>query len=304
MLTPEHKQTFNEDGYVCIENALPEDAFTPVIDEYDGVVDQLAHDLKRHGRIQDLCSNLPFDTRLAALSRQDEATYRQADDLVDIASVLGDATFHFLRHPALLDLMEPILGPEITCSPIQHVRCKLPFDLWDGASSYTAPWHQDAQVHTEEADNRYILTVWIPLVDTDEENGCLHVIPGYHRRERVLWSEGFGISEDNMPDAEPVAVPMQRGDVLLVHKLTPHASYANQTQQIRWSMDLRYQRTGTPSGRSCYPDFVARSRRDPASELVDPEAWRTAWQEALEKHPQKEPRKSRPTTPVDQAVEV
>lgn len=295
---------FNHDGYLLIKRVLTDADLQPVIDEYDAVVDRLANDLLAEGRIADPCAGEPFETRLASLCRQDEQTYRDADDLMDIASVLGPATFDLLRNARLLDAIEPFVGAEIACSPIQHVRCKLPADIGDGASSYVAPWHQDAQVHTEEADTVFILTVWIPLVDTDERNGCLKVIPGVHRESRVLWSEGFGVSEANLPAEPPVALPMRKGDVLLLHKLTPHCSEPNRTGEIRWSLDLRYQKAGTPSGRSCYPDFVARSRANPDSELTDWTAWKHAWEEALRAYPTKVPRKSRPEQPVVQQISI
>lgn len=303
MLNTAQLTHFHTHGYLVVPNALRDDDLQPVTDEYDSFVDHLATDLLSSGRITDACADEPFETRLASLCRQDETTYREADNLVDIASVLGEQTFHLLRNERLLDAIESIIGPEITCSPIQHVRCKLPADLWDGTSSYVAPWHQDAQVHTEEADPEFILTVWIPLVDTDEANGCLQVIPDVHRESQVFWSQGFGISEDNMPDREIISVPMKRGDVLLLHKLTPHASEPNRTDGIRWSLDLRYQKTGTPSGRSCYPDFVARSRSYPSSELTDWRIWRQSWQDALKAYPTKVPRASRPQSPVHQKVE-
>ena len=46
---------------------------------------------------------------------------------------------------------------------------------------------------------------------------------------------------------------------------------------IRWSFDLRYNPIGQDSGREVFPGFVARSRKDPASELRDPAAWAELW---------------------------
>jgi hypothetical protein len=67
---------------------------------------------------------------------------------------------------------------------------------------------------------------------------------------------------------------------VLFHPLTPHASRINQTDGFRWSFDIRYNVTGQPTGRSHFPSFIARSRRDPASELRDWRVWKAAWEDA------------------------
>ena len=67
-----------------------------------------------------------------------------------------------------------------------------------------------------------------------------------------------------------------------MHKETPHRSTPNHADNVRWSMDLRYQETGTPTGRPFHPDFVARSRSNPGSELKDYDLWSKRWVESLE----------------------
>lgn len=84
-----------------------------------------------------------------------------------------------------------------------------------------------------------------------------------------------------MPAAEGIALPVRKGDVILIHKEIPHRSTPNRTDRIRWSIDLRYQKTGTPTGRPFHPDFVARSRSKPDSVLTDYITWRDRWVEAL-----------------------
>ncbi|MCY4604951.1 MAG: phytanoyl-CoA dioxygenase, partial [Gemmatimonadetes bacterium] len=54
-------------------------------------------------------------------------------------------------------------------------------------------------------------------------------------------------------------------------------------EQVRISFDLRYSPTGQPTGRPLFPGFVARSRKDPQSELRDPEAWAQSWYDARER---------------------
>ena len=66
-------------------------------------------------------------------------------------------------------------------------------------------------------------------------------------------------------------------------QFTPHSSTPNLSQVCRWSLDLRYQATGTPSGRAWLPSTIVRSVRDPAAEVRDPAIWRAAWKAALAK---------------------
>ena len=58
---------------------------------------------------------------------------------------------------------------------------------------------------------------------------------------------------------------------MIFHPLMPHASLPNISEQYRWSLDLRYNETGQPTGRSHFPEFIARSKAHPENELTD---WR------------------------------
>ena len=73
---------------------------------------------------------------------------------------------------------------------------------------------------------------------------------------------------------------MQAGDILLMHRRTPHASHRNSSDHVRWSFDLRYNPIGQPTGRGAFPGFIARSRPEPWTELHDPVAWTDLWLEA------------------------
>ena len=57
---------------------------------------------------------------------------------------------------------------------------------------------------------------------------------------------------------------MEPGDVLFLNKLTMHASLPNLSEDVRWSVDVRYQ----PTGRPWFPGFVAQSRSAPESVLA------------------------------------
>lgn len=310
-LSPDQKEHFAREGYLVVKNALSSADLQPLIDGYAAFIDRRARQLQREKKLSQLYEDEPFSRRLAHICREDLSIYRD----IDLMHFRGSAAFSFLRNDSLLDVVEAIIGPEITCSPIQHARAKLPANLLHShaeadaetkrqleaaIAENVAPWHQDAQVHLEEADPSFILTVWLPLCDATPENGCLQLIPRQHLRDTVYWSEGFGISEENLPAVDAVTLPMQKGSVLLMHKLIPHRSTPNSSDDIRWSLDLRYQRSGTPTGRSFYPDFVARSRANPSSELRDHAEWARQWEQALAATtPANRPRRQhRPTRPA------
>ena len=149
------------------------------------------------------------------------------------------------------------------------------------------PWHQDNGVVVEEADETEMLTVWLPLNDATIENSCMYVVPYSHRDDMAVHCPGVGgvwIPEKLVDVENAVPLPMQAGSILLMHSKTMHCSYDNTTQdEVRWSFDLRYQPIGQPTGRPVFPDFVARSRVNPESELRDSTVWTQMWEDARPK---------------------
>jgi ectoine hydroxylase-related dioxygenase (phytanoyl-CoA dioxygenase family) len=146
-------------------------------------------------------------------------------------------------------------------------------------------WHQDRGVALPEADQSHVLTVWMPITDATEENGCMRVVPYSHRADQLAThcpggiDGGLHIPEKLLPSA-PVALPMKRGSVLFMHGQTMHSSLPNVSNDIRWSFDLRYQPIGEPTGRPQFPNFVARSLAHPEDVVTDYRVWQQAWYDA------------------------
>ena len=280
-LTMEQVGEFREKGVLVAEEVLTEADLAPVIAEYAQWIDRRAQELAAEGKITELYADEPFERRVALL-------YAQTPDIIknmDIMTVRGPATFAFLHNPPLLAAVESLIGSEITCNPIQHIRAKPPARYsGEGAGFYNVPWHQDAGVTWEEADNSNIVTCWLPLVDATVENGCMEVMPGAWRRGYLTHQAegGTTIRPDLLPDGEVRAVPVRKGGVVFMHRYMPHRSTPNLSDHVRWSLDLRFQPSGTPTGRPFHPDFVARSREHPESVLNDYKEWSRRWQEALE----------------------
>jgi phytanoyl-CoA hydroxylase len=110
------------------------------------------------------------------------------------------------------------------------------------------------------------------------------VIPGSHRRGLLAHCPG-GLGGLEIPrrvasrDAA-LALPTRRGDVIFLNKRTMHSSLANVSDEIRWSLDLRYNPIGQPTGRGVFPGFVARSRTQPEVELRSRDEWVASWYRA------------------------
>jgi hypothetical protein len=286
-------EQFHREGYLLVESLLdPVADLDPIIAEYRGVLDTLASELYARGEIASTYAELPFGQRLIEIYKESGTVYAQyfdfslpqADVREDTPLWVGPAVFATLRNEKLLDTVESIIGPEIYSNPVQHVRLKPPEHLTptDAAGRVQlgkTPVHQDNGVVTQEADQTDMLTVWFPLWDASVENGCLLVWPQSHRRgllDHCPRPSGLSIP-GRLLDGKARSLPMRRGDALLMHKLTIHASHANHSDNIRWSFDLRYNPIGQPTGRSSFPGFVARSRANPAAELRDPVEWARSW---------------------------
>ena len=289
-------EQFREEGLVVMEGLLdPQEDLQPVIDEYTELLDRLATQWYRKGEIASDYSGLPFNRRLIEVARDTEGGYwpsmnislPQADIREDSPMHHGPAVFGLLTNPKVLDAVETFIGPEIYLNPVHHVRIKPPARYLPEKKRTSMVgetiWHQDQGVVHEEATDADMLTVWIAITEATEENGCLVVVPGSHRRGLSLHCVGPSVKNHGIPDERlgpnRTPLPMQPGDVLFMSKLTMHSSLANLSEDIRWSFDLRYMPIGQPTGHPWFPGFVARSRAHPETELKDPAIWDQVWRE-------------------------
>ncbi len=281
-LTSEQVEAYERDGFVIVEDMFTDDDLIPVTDEINRWIDERAQRLKSQNKLESLCQGQPFETRYAAL-------FAQCDEIgqgMDIPQIGGEAMFAFLGNESLLDAVDTIVGPEITCNPIQHLRAKVPERLIRGRSYLQqTPWHQDAAVTWAEADPTNIMTVWIPLVDAMVERGCVQALPGVHMRGHMDHKSkgGTTIVPEQFPRGiAPVSAEVPRGGAILMSKYTPHHTLPNKSDVVRWSLDLRYQPNWQPTGRPFHPEFIVRSPSKPDQVLSDPELWRQLWQDAFQ----------------------
>ncbi len=300
-LTPEQLAAFERDGFLVVDELLADDDLAPVHAEYEQVLDEQIARLLADRSLEERPTG-SFGDRYAAVLAADSEAHRWFNislplingpvDPETYVMHLGPAVFDLLRHPAILDLVESVIGPEIESNPVQQMRMKpseasLRDDSLRVHSNIgVTTWHQDIVALLPDADDTDIVTVWVALADAFVENGCLVSIPGSHQLgAQVHCANDELASEPNVPPAvlegmEEQALPVRRGGVVLFHKLNVHCSLPNRSDTMRWSTDLRYNRTGQGTGRPAFPGFVARSAASPESVLDDFEEWKARWSHA------------------------
>ncbi len=280
-LTQQQCDIFRTKGVLLVKNALTDADLEPVIDEISDWISAQAIALQEEGKLSNLYEDEPFDRRFGKLLAQ----CPEIGSGLDIMHYRGKAIFEFLKNDNLLDVVEGIVGAEITCNPIQHLRAKPP--VVDGNASWAGgvPWHQDAGVMMPEAEGSNIVTCWLPLGDSTVEMGCLEALPGITEEIGYLRHQKEGgtmIIPELMPDVEPLMLECSLGDVILLSRFTPHRSMPNRSDRCRWSLDLRYQTTGQHTGRTAHPDFIVRSRKYPETVLSTHAKWCHLWVDAFE----------------------
>jgi phytanoyl-CoA hydroxylase len=220
-LTAEELNHYDEYGYVVVENYFSADELF----EMNKELDQLGE------------SN---DTRLQVQGEHEGFIYQLA--------LLTEKTKGFAEDDRILMLIEDIVKPGISIFS-SKLLTKLPH------SESVCHWHQDDAYYTEVVDSNTRMSVWVPLQDTTEENGCLWVVPGSHKAGLMAVApKDYGtcrkaLDEEKVDLSKAIPVPMKAGSVILFHAMLWHSSKGNSTDQIRRAFIISYQEATVPKGR-------------------------------------------------------
>lgn len=292
MLTESQVEFFNTNGYLVVEDLVDQETLENVQVEYADLMDRLYAGWAYEGKVPPPTPGMGFWDKLDIAFRGGFDWYQPFDISLPFAGIKDDTPMHFgpavfdlVRCKGILDAVEMLIGSEITSNPIQHVRIKPPQKAVDAseirAHVVATDWHQDMGVTLPEADETKFVTVWLAITDATIENGCLQVAAGHYDEMLPHCTKTqTGIADQFIPTDTAIPLPVKAGGAVIFHPLTPHGSLSNNSDGYRWSFDLRYNVTGQPTGRSHFPEFIARSRSKPESELKDWQEWRQLWNDA------------------------
>ncbi|WP_159079445.1 MULTISPECIES: phytanoyl-CoA dioxygenase family protein [unclassified Plantactinospora] len=258
-LTDEERSRLADDGYLVLRGVLPDDALQPVRDALAAVVDRMARQWRDEGLIEQLHEDAPFTTRWWLIRQQLPAlrpvTWRRV--------LVSEAMYRLWRRPELTGRMRSWLGDELWAHDTWNGR---PREPW--APVQKIGWHQDAYYLRgwEPADGN-ILTCWIPLVPVDARAGCLQILPGSHRHG-VIPPEfdefrNKNVSVERLGHIEPVTLPTVPGDVVIFTESTVHQALPNESEGVRWTVDVRFGAESPAMRRKARGGYLCRTAGDP-----------------------------------------
>lgn len=159
------------------------------------------------------------------------------------------------RDPRLVERVGQVVGPGVSIHSSKLVT-KLAQDPVE------CNWHQDEAFYSDTDDVAMLsdcrMSIWIPLQDVDEDNGCLHIVPGSHQwglDPYELVGEGHcrrQVLRTELAEERAIPVPLSAGDCLLFSAYLWHHSKGNGSDQLRRAFIVSYQEARVP--RNAYGD--------------------------------------------------
>lgn len=173
--------------------------------------------------------------------------------------------YDLVIHPAVLDAVEQILGPNILVHSVSI------FSKHAHTPDYVS-WHQDG--YYWGLDQPRLTSAWVALSASYPENGCLRVMPGSHKKkwqytdsarnkdnmDNVL-STGLEIAVE-IAESEVVDVALSAGQMSLHHVNIAHGSKPNRSDDKRIGFAIRYVAPDVHQSLRHHEVVLARGRDD------------------------------------------
>jgi hypothetical protein len=153
--------------------------------------------------------------------------------------------FRYATHPAVLDLVEDLLGPDLVLFTT-HFICK---PAGDGRR---VPWHEDSAYWAgmvEPMDN--VLTLWLALDPSTSANGCVRYVPGSHLTpdgtyvpvrdpNQAVFAREMEDAACARAEAQAIEAELAPNHASIHHAKIIHGSRPNHSPQRRCGLTLRY----------------------------------------------------------------
>ncbi|MEI7601610.1 MAG: phytanoyl-CoA dioxygenase family protein [Aestuariivirga sp.] len=241
MLTEGDRCTFRDDGFVVVEDLIPE---------------PLLNDISTHlAAVKNAARDLEYSERNMNLESPDGGFLAQTGAVKCFKGVLR-AVFHLeSRDEFFAELGEkgPMYHDVVTQLLTRRKPALLSVNFWAKSAVVGSPqpWHQDLAYLSSEQRREYAgaLTAWIAVDEATEENGCLEFYPGSHRLGDLphLGSMDPDAGEQIHLDVQrlfpanpPTPVELRPGSAVFFDGLVVHGSKANRSPRAREAISFSY----------------------------------------------------------------
>ena len=164
---------------------------------------------------------------------------------LDKPHVEDRSLLRYCGHPDLLDAVEAFIGPNIVLFST-HLISKAAGD------GLAVPWHQDANYWPLEPME--VITLWLAIDPSDEDNGCMRVIPGTHTlgpidhvqdehpETKVLHER---LPDDRIDEGKAICCVLPRGGASFHAPYLSHGSLPNTSGRSRCGLTMRFMPAST-----------------------------------------------------------
>lgn len=221
-LTERQKRSFNDDGFLVVQDAVDAELLARLRKDFDGwVAESAAHDA-------------PFGETVDGRPRFDlqppENGGPAALRRVQAPTEVSEAYFEAMANSRMTDMVADLIGPNIK---LHHTKIN---SKQPGAATMVK-WHQDFAFTPHS--NADLITALLMVDDVTEENGPLAVAPGSHKGPiHSIWQNGVftgavapEIEEDMKRQA--TLCTGKAGSVCLMHTRLAHGSEPNLSKHPR-----------------------------------------------------------------------
>jgi hypothetical protein len=168
-------------------------------------------------------------------------------ETMDVPHFMHPELLEWAFEPAILDLVEPIVGPDIALFST-HFICK------PKGNGKRVPWHEDSAYWAGQIEPMEVCTLWLAIDPSTCANGCMMVIPRSHNTGRKGFSDygevdarvsvfGTEILREQRDDAHRTYIELQPNQCSLHDARIQHGSEPNTSQIRRCGWTLRFRPT-------------------------------------------------------------
>ena len=245
LLTPQEVEAFRTEGYLIHHRpVLPSASFEGLKACFEKIL-----------------ANLPPEERPEAM---------------DVPHFMHPELFEWAFHERVLDLVEPILGPDIALFST-HFICK------PKGNGKRVPWHEDSSYWRGMVTPMEVVTVWLALDPSTKENGCMMVIPRTHREAQQGFSDYADVDKtknvfpneivkEQRDDSKRVYIELQPNECSLHDGRIQHGSEPNTSNIRRCGWTIRFTSTAVKFGDSkgAHQVYLARGQDRAGNTYADP----------------------------------